>query len=35
MSKWSVEKVQEFYTYLNEYFGLSVKPKIEIVNKNR
>ena len=35
MSKWSVEKIQEFYTYLNEYFGLSVKPKIEIVNKNR
>lgn len=35
MNKWSVEKIQEFYTYLNEYFGLTVNPKIENVNKNR
>lgn len=35
MNKWSIEKIQEFYTYLNEYFGLSVIPEIEIGNKNR
>lgn len=35
MNNWSVEKVQGFFTYLNEYFGLSVNPEIEIVNKNR
>lgn len=34
MKKWTVEKIQEFYTYLNEYFGLAINPKIEIVNKN-
>lgn len=32
---WSVEKIQEFYTYLNEYFELSVNPEIEIGEKNR
>ncbi len=35
MNCWSVEKVQEFYSYLNEYFGLSVNPKIEIRDKNK
>lgn len=35
MSKWTVEKIDEFYTYLNEYFGLSVNPEIEIAEKNR
>ena len=33
MSKWTVEKINEFYTYLNEYFGLSVKPEIEVGEK--
>lgn len=35
MSKWSVEKIQEFYTYLNEYFGLSVNPVIKFGESNR
>ena len=34
MSEWTVEKIDEFYTYLNEYFGLLVKPKIEVGEKN-
>lgn len=35
MSKWSIEKVQEFYDYLNEYFGLSVKLEFKTGEKNR
>ena len=35
MSKWSVERVQGFFTYLNEYFGLSVNPEIEIRDKHK
>ena len=35
MNTWSVEKMQAFYTYLNEYFELSVNPEIEIGEKNR
>lgn len=35
MKKWSVEKIQEFYNYLNEYFGLNVKPEIKVGEKNR
>ena len=35
MNKWTIEKIQEFYTYLNEYFELSVNPEIEIGEKNR
>ena len=35
MNKWTVEKINEFYTYLNEYFGLSVKPEIKIAEKKR
>lgn len=35
MNNWSVERIQEFYTYLNEYFGLSVNPEIEVGDKNR
>ena len=35
MSEWTIEKVQEFYDYLNEYFGLSVNPIIKIGEKNR
>lgn len=35
MNNWSVEKIQEFYTYLNEYFGLSVKPEIEVGKSNK
>jgi ABC-type multidrug transport system fused ATPase/permease subunit len=35
MNKWTIEKIQEFYTCLNEYFGLSVNPEIEIGEKNR
>lgn len=35
MNKWSVEKVKEFYSYLNEYFGLFVNPEIEIGDKNK
>ncbi len=34
MSKWTVEKIDEFYTYLNEYFGLSVNPEIEVGEKD-
>ena len=34
MNTWSVEKIQEFYTYLNEYFGLSVNPQIKLGEKN-
>lgn len=34
MSEWTVEKINEFYTYLNEYFGLSVKPEIEVGEKD-
>ena len=35
MKKWSVEKIQEFYNYLNEYFGLNVNPEIKVGEKNR
>lgn len=35
MSNWSVEKIQCFYSYLNEYFGLSVNPEIKLCEKNR
>ena len=35
MSNWSVGKIQGFYSYLNEYFGLSVNPEIEIGRINR
>lgn len=35
MSRWTVEKIQEFYNYLNEYFGLSVNPEIKLGEKNR
>ena len=35
MSKWTVEKIQEFYAYLNEYLGLFVKPEIEVGEKKR
>lgn len=35
MNNWSVERVQEFFTYLNEFFGLSVNPEIEIRDKNK
>ena len=35
MNTWSVEKIQEFYAYLNEYFGLSVNPEIEVGVENR
>ncbi len=35
MYPWTKDKIQEFFTYLNEYFGLSVKPEIKIVDKNR
>lgn len=35
MSNWSVGKIQGFYSYLNEYFGLSVNPEIEIGSINR
>lgn len=35
MNTWSVEQIQAFYTYLNEYFELSVNPEIEIGEKNR
>lgn len=35
MKKWSVEKIQEFYNYLNEYFGLNINPEIKVGEKNR
>lgn len=35
MNKWTIEKIQAFYTYLNEYFELSVNPEIEVGEKNR
>lgn len=34
MKNLTIEKVQEFYNYLNEYFGLSVNPDFEIEEKN-
>lgn len=35
MYPWTVEKIQEFYAYLNEYFGLSVNPEIKLGESNR
>lgn len=35
MYPWTKEKIQEFYTYLNEYFGLAVNPGIKLGEKNR
>ncbi len=35
MYPWTKEKIQEFYTYLNEYFGLSVNPEIKLGESNR
>lgn len=35
MYPWTKEKIQEFYTYLNEYFGLSVNPEIKLGKSNR
>lgn len=35
MNNWSVEKIQEFYNYLNEYFGLNVNPEIKMGEKNK
>lgn len=35
MNAWSVERIQDFYTYLNDYFGLSVNPEIITGEKNR
>lgn len=35
LNTWSVEKIQKFYTYLNEYFGLSVNPEIKLGERNR
>lgn len=35
MSIWTVEKIQEFYNYLNEYFGLPVNPEIKLDERNR
>lgn len=35
MSKWTVDRIKEFYTYLNEYFGLSVDPEIKLGEGNR
>lgn len=35
MSNWSVGKIQGFYSYLNEYFELSVNPEIKLCEKNR
>lgn len=35
MNNWSIEKIQGFFTYLNECFKLSVTPGIEIRDKNK
>ncbi len=35
MYPWTKDKIQEFYTYLNEYFGLSVNPEIKLGESNR
>lgn len=35
MSKWNVEKIRKFYTYLNEYYGLNVNPNIIVQDKNK
>lgn len=35
MSEWTVEKIQDFFDYLNGHFGLSVNPEIEVGNKNK
>ena len=32
---WTVKKIHEFYAYLNEYFGLFIKPEIEVGEKKR
>lgn len=34
MKKYTIERIQEFYTYLNEYFGLSVNPDFETDEKH-
>lgn len=35
MNNWSVEKIQDFFTNLNEQFGLSVNPEIEVGDSNK
>lgn len=35
MSKWTVDRIKEFYTYLNEYFCLSVDPEFKLGEGNR
>lgn len=35
MSKWTVEKIKEFYAYLNGHYGLNVNPKIIVEEKNK
>lgn len=35
MSDWSVEKIIEFYTYLNEHYGWDVNPNIIVQDKNK
>lgn len=35
MNTWTVEKIQEFFAKLNNQYGLSVNPEIEIGEKNK
>lgn len=35
MNSWSVEKIQEFFTHLNEHFGLFVNPELKVGEKNK
>lgn len=35
MSKWTVERFKEFYTYLNGHYGLNVNTKIIVEEKNK
>lgn len=35
MNNWTVEKIREFYTYLNEHYSLNVNPNIIEEEKNK
>lgn len=35
MNKWTVERIEELYTYLNRHYGLNVNPKIIVEEKNK
>lgn len=35
MSRWTIEKIREFYSYLNEYYKFDVNPNIVVQDKNK